>query len=353
MAAIEQLKGFSIIICSYNGANKIKEAVKYLKCLEVNGFDFEIIIVDNNSTDDTYVTAQALSVEHSEIKILVVKEQKSGKPNAMFTGFNMASYKYLLVCDDDNWLYENYLTVAFQLLDQNDRIGILGGRGVIEAKQELPVWFPLLENAWAIGRQALMSGEVLGRPSAVWGAGMVIRKDAWNALLSKGLTTFLTGRKMKSLAMAGEDTELCILVKALGYKIYFEESMIYLHDIPNERLTWKNLLNLWEGFSRSQVYFNLYETIFFDLDLNQKDYRLLWRKEVKKNLLDFLYGATTVNYYKSLYIAFIENREGYLPGLEKRKYLTRVNELLRIKKKYADHYKDVCQLKKSVNERDF
>ena len=346
------MNGFSIIICCYNGSIKIGKAVEYLKHLKITNFNFEIIIVDNNSSDNTYEVVLDLAQKSDRIKITVLKEPLSGKPNALIAGIRQACYEYVVVCDDDNWLDKEYIKVAYEIMEQNKCIGVLGGRGVIHTEGKLPQWFPLLENAWALGKQENFSGEVTNNPAAVWGAGMVIRKEAWDLLFSMGFKKFLTGRKLESLSMTGEDIELCILVKALGYKIYYEDTMWYQHDIPANRLTWKNLKNLWEGFSRSQVYFNMYEHLLKDSPKAMLNYKSIWRKEFKSNFSAFLSGAASPNFYKSLYIAFIEDREGYLYGLEKRKYLVRLKELWRIRKNYGSYYKTLSHIKFSPDEKN-
>jgi len=329
--------GFSIVICCYNSASRITETVGYLKKLKTKGFGFEIIVVDNNSSDNTYQIAIDISSTTTEAEVRVVRETTAGKTYALISGIRTVFYEYIVVCDDDNLLHEDYLLIAWQVMQGNRRIGILGGRGMIHSDAVIPAWFSSLENAWAVGRQGEQSGEVGNLPKAVWGAGMIIRTVAWNEVFASGFRRFLTGRKMENVAMAGEDTELCILINALGYTIHYEERMWYFHQIQKSRLSWKSLKSLWEGFARSSVYFEMYTFVFSqERGLNTGDVRRKFKMEFYENIRAFLSSSSLVNFLKIIYIAFIEDRPGYLPGLEKRKYLYRLKELLRIRRSYRE-----------------
>lgn len=329
--------GFSIVICCYNSASRITETVAYVRRLKTDAFGFEIIVVDNNSSDNTYQLAMHIASTVGEVEMNVVSETAAGKTNALISGIRSASYEYILVCDDDNWLHEDYLLIAWQVMQGDPLIGILGGRGVIHSEAVLPAWFSTLQNAWAIGSQAEQSGEVSNAPKAVWGAGMVIRSIAWNDVFKRGFKQFLTGRRMENLAMAGEDTELCILVHAIGYTIHYEEKMWYFHQLHESRLSWRSLKNLWEGFARSSVYFEMY-IYYFSLKrtVESREAKRKFRVELMENVHAFFSASSPLNFLKIIYIAFIEDREGYLAGLEKRKFLYRLKELWRIRKSYGE-----------------
>ncbi len=324
------MKGFSIIVCSYNGSLRISKVIKFLTQLKVSNFHFEIIIVDNNSNDDTFNVAFQAALLVDKIKIHVIKEEKPGKANALIAGFKQASFDYLVICDDDNHLNENYLVVAETIFLENPQIGIIGGKGILPDDYQLPQWFHIHENAWAIGNQHSFSGEIIGEFPSVWGAGMLIRKSVWNQLIDNGFSSFLTGKKTSKVKMAGEDTELCILVNSIGYGIYYDERLTYTHALPSSRITWNHLLNMKIGFTRSQVYFEYY-VMYLDGQLKTRD---VFKRHVTKNLFQSFYlffsGYNTINYYKTIFIAFVENREGYQLGIDKRNQITRILELCKI-----------------------
>lgn len=341
------MKGFSIIICCYNSAHKLPQTIEFINRLNpVENSPTEVIIIDNNSKDNTKQVANQLIEQYRHLEIVLNTEPEIGKVIAFARAVNLSRFEYLVVCDDDNWLTENYLQVAFDLLETDSKIGIIGGRGIIHTDAELPKWFSSLENAWAVGTQADMSGDITESSGLVWGAGMVLRKSVWNEAFRKGFRGFLTGRKSELVTMAGEDSELCILAKRLGYRIYYEEKLQYLHNLPSSRLTWQSLKNLWEGFSRSQVYFAMYEFQGrFDNSSGSGKMKRMWKNEFKSNLKSFFSSSSLIYFFKIIYIGFVEDRPGYLPGLEKRKFLFRLKELWRIRNKYGNYFKTISSFR--------
>ncbi len=336
-------KGFSIITCCYNSAEKLRETVSYISRLDIpSNTSFELIIIDNNSLDHTLDIAQQLTKEYSTIDIVVDTELKSGKVHALSKALQMSRYKYIIICDDDNWLSHDYLHVALGLMERDDSIGIIGGMGVIKKEMVLPSWFTSLQNAWAVGKQADEPGEIKTVLPAVWGAGMVVRKSAWNEVIQRGFIGFLTGRKSDIVTMTGEDTELCIVVRQLGFKIFYEEKLCYTHDVSTNRLTWKSLKKLWEGFSRSSVYFDMYKYCFSLPDNDHMQGRRKLMQEFKTNLHCLFISSSILLSLRINFIAFIEDRPGYLPGLEKRKFLFRLKELWRIRKNYDDYLRSIA-----------
>ena len=90
----------SIIICSYNRANYIEAALDSLYHQSSNE-NFEIIIVDNNSTDNTAEVYSNWRAAHSNGNFQYITETKQGASFARNTGAAMAKGKWLCFMDDD------------------------------------------------------------------------------------------------------------------------------------------------------------------------------------------------------------------------------------------------------------
>ena len=103
--------GISIVICCYNSESRIGKTLQVLSGLKTTGgYPWEVVLVDNNSTDNTGGVARKVWQQVSEpVPLIVLKENNPGLSFARKRGAREAHYAYLVYCDDDNWLAENYL----------------------------------------------------------------------------------------------------------------------------------------------------------------------------------------------------------------------------------------------------
>lgn len=239
--------GISILICSYNGCSKLKKTLDYIKNLKSDQ-PWELIVVDNNSTDNTFeFVGQELN--ETDLDFSIYKCDTLGKMNAFWAGVRNAKYAYILDCDDDNWLFPDYLQKAFKILEANEGIGALGGKGIPHNQNNLPAWFERYQLSYAVGPQGRHNGN-LGENGELYGAGTFFRKEIlekWSAL---GFTNFLSCRKGTELTSGG-DTELCEVVKLYGYEVWYEDSLQFYHDIEDRKLTKDYLIKLKKGIASS------------------------------------------------------------------------------------------------------
>ncbi len=281
--------GVSIIVCSYNGATRLPETLRHIAAQKLDdSITLEVIVVNNNSSDNTVqVATQVWQELASNIHFLIIDEPKPGKSFALAAGYNAANFEYLIVCDDDNWLDEKYVQIVYETMLHNPRIGVLGGRSEAVFEVEPPAWFKEYEGAYAVGKQADRSGDISTSRGFVWGAGMVIRKKTWQDLIDFHFESILPDRKGKDLSSGG-DRELCVVIRFLGYEIYYDENLFLRHFIPSRRLEWQYLKKLIFSFEEGELIFSMYQfvedTYRNKADVNYEDW---WRKEKNKyyNLL--------------------------------------------------------------------
>jgi glycosyltransferase involved in cell wall biosynthesis len=231
--------GVSIIICCHNGANRLSETIRHIAMQRVPSFiSWELLIVDNGSTDDSDMVAQMEWKQHRvQSAIKIVREPKLGLSYARARGFREARYEYMILCDDDNWLEENYVSLVYEIMSERPSVGALGGKGKLVYEVDPPS--SELSYIFAAGSQAPASGSV---PSnKVYGAGCVIRHSAYEELLAKGFRSLLTDRKGAELSSGG-DYELCLALSISGYDIWYDERLLFIHFITQERLTWQYFL---------------------------------------------------------------------------------------------------------------
>lgn len=232
------LRGITVIICCYNSIARISKTLEFLSHqLVKESISWEIILVDNASSDNTADYAMSEWRKYNcRTDFFVVKQDIPGLNNARKMGIDCAKYDFIIFCDDDNWLFEDYIERAFEIMDSNPEIGVLGGQGIAETEIAPPEWLDL--TIFATGPQSKVSGDITTTRTTVYGAGSIFRKSVLVDLKNNGFTTYLTDRKGSTLSSGG-DAELCWAVSLAGYKIWYDENLKFYHFISKDRLSFK------------------------------------------------------------------------------------------------------------------
>jgi len=226
--------GVSVVICTHNGADKLRETLIHLSKQETGTIPWEVVIVDNASTDNTRAHSRAVWSECQEpAPFRVVHEARPGLSFARACGFASATYEYIILCDDDNWLAPNYVRQVFEIMNDNPIVGALGGNGDLVFEEEPPEWVKKF-SVFASGPQEAASGQV--RKNIVYGAGCVIRRSALNLMNAAGFRSLLTDRLGKELSSGG-DYEICYGLALCGFQVWYSERLTFRHFIPKERYT--------------------------------------------------------------------------------------------------------------------
>ncbi len=318
------MKGYSILICCYNSEKRIIQTLTALLEMKKENIGAEIIIIDNCSTDSTSKVAEEF-MKNKSFRYSIHSEELPGKTNAIIKGINVALFDKIVFCDDDVLLATDFLQEAEKIFLQDDRIGMVGSKGFVSDELIIPDWFQNFDIAYAVGEQWLTNGDVTLEKGYVWGAGSILRKEAWNKILEKGFKRFYTGFVGSNKEMSGEDTELCLWVIFAGFKIWYSDNLTYIHNLNQNRLNWKYLLKMNVGFARSQVYLDLIQTTMEFKSIDFFQYKKAKMKELRTELFLHFFSA---NYFKSLWISYIEKRPGYVITFKRNNNILRIKELI-------------------------
>lgn len=229
--------GISVIICTYNGTSQLPQTLRHLALQQVPvEIDWEIIVVDNASTEDTAEVARTEWQQYHlpGVDFTVLNEPRPRKYYALEKGVNNAKYEYIIICDDDNRLNDNYVARAYQTINSNTQFAAVGGQGIAVADQDIPAWFEQYQHIYAVGKPAVTSGD-LSAKGYLWGAGMVFRKSLYQKA-NHQVPSLLLGPNQNESARA-EDVELCMRFLLVGYLLYYDEGLVFSHHISSDRLT--------------------------------------------------------------------------------------------------------------------
>ncbi|HRS53673.1 MAG TPA: glycosyltransferase [Bacteroidales bacterium] len=337
-------KGISIVICTYNGKAYIGETLNHIALQNRDRFNIELIVVDNNSNDGTYdYVLQKWYELRQPFDMKLLKESKIGKFNASSLGFSVAQYDYILICDDDNFLYPDYCLKAFNILEQYNEVGIAGGKGIPEFEDTEPEWFKKYETVFACGRQYNVSGIIDDSSVNLWGAGMIFRKKIWDDIQKMDKLFFLSAHRTKKDNSGGDDTELCEIAKMMGYKLYYDDNMVFKHFMPKKRMKIDFLKRRFKGLGKSRLYLRAYRYCYLNDELPDKNLKIPFWKDV----LTYR-NRELLNYYPRIW--FVKQTYKNLDFILKYQALKgEIAEIKRLKDNYIYIYKDIFYLKEKIN----
>lgn len=236
----------SAIICTHNRANYLIKAIKSLIEQTLSEGDYEIIVVDNASLDDTKQIVQndflgVLNLRYSY-------EPRLGLCYARNTGWKNANGQYVAYLDDDaiaceNWL-ENIISV-FKTVKPTP--GCVGGRIVPIWESPRPIWL----DDCKMGFLAILD----------WSTNPIYLDEhqylaGVNFAFPRRLLELIGGfdvrmdRQGKNLLSNG-DILAERQIEAKGYRCYYDPHIIVRHHVPVSRLSQKWFVHraFWQGVS--------------------------------------------------------------------------------------------------------
>lgn len=219
----------SIIILTYNSSSYISDLIKSIKALNPNTSDYEIIVVDNSSVDDTVSQVSRTTPRfggQASIK-LIENEKNLGFAAGINRGSKEANGEYLLFMNPDTVFEKGNINDLFSVFDMFENAGIVGGKLIDKnGKEEKSAgrFFGLFE----IFLMALGLDETFGvrtcpkeikKVAFVSGGFMMVKKE-----LFKKLNGF-----DENFFMYVEDVDFCKRTKNKGYQTYFTPDVCLMH----------------------------------------------------------------------------------------------------------------------------
>lgn len=110
----------SVIIPMYNGGRFISDCLRSCLCQDIPALDYQIIVVDDGSTDGGASLVEDLKVIHGWTNVSVIRRPNGGASAARNTGLEAASGEYVWFVDADDWIRDNCLSSLLEEAEGND-----------------------------------------------------------------------------------------------------------------------------------------------------------------------------------------------------------------------------------------
>lgn len=227
---------FTIAIPTYNGESRLPELLDRLRNqINTDHFTWEIIVVDNNSKDNTTKVVQNFQAfwQHP-YQLKYSFEPQQGAAYARKRAVAEAKGKLIGFLDDDNYPQPNWVAKAYHFAQKYPQAGAIASQIHPNWEVEPPTNFKRIAPFLAITERGNLP--LLYEPSKKMlppSAGLVVRKQAW--LESMPEKPILTGR-VSGNTLTGEDTEMLSYIQKAGWEIWYNPEMEIHHQIPGWRV---------------------------------------------------------------------------------------------------------------------
>lgn len=228
----------SVIIPTRNRALFVKDALDSILKQTLSTGEFEILIIDNGSTDATAEVVKEFMAKSNQISYYFAPEP--GLHVGRHVGTREAKGEILVFIDDDVIATPKWLE-AIKNTFNNPKVGLVGGKILPKWEGDIPDWINLFksetEYGWTIGYLSLLDfGDVLKEIPAyyVYGCNFSIRKS----VLYECGGFHPDSMPQELIRYRGDgETALSLAIMEKGYKAIYEPKATVYHRIPPERLT--------------------------------------------------------------------------------------------------------------------
>lgn len=217
----------SAVLCSYNRARFVIKAVESIFNQDFPRAEFEVIVVDNNSTDDTMEQLEAYAKEHPDYNFRYVVEKNQGVSFARTRCVKEAKGELVAFLDDDSMAQDNWLKTIAAYFDNHKNCYSVGGPIVPYFLAEVPSWysyyfFGLVGNFYLGDEVKRLTGN-----KYPCGANMAFRHSIFDEI---GFFNTEIGRSGTGL-QAGEEKDIYLKILETGKEVYYLPQMVVKHAV--------------------------------------------------------------------------------------------------------------------------
>lgn len=156
----------SIIIPAYNAAQYIKKCIRSCEQQDISQEKYEVIVVDDGSTDNTKECILELQKEFFNIKYIYQDNARQGA--ARNNGLRNSKGKYIWYVDADDWIEDNCLGTIINKLEKESLTALIVGHVTKYDKKEYR-WYNIDERTITSGKEILKGNNYFISPTyAVW-----------------------------------------------------------------------------------------------------------------------------------------------------------------------------------------
>jgi glycosyltransferase involved in cell wall biosynthesis len=237
----------SAIISTYNRARFLPGLFDSLKGQTLPADQFEILIINNNSIDETELLSREFADNSNRINVRYFTETNQGLSYARNRGIKEAVHELVTFIDDDALPAEDFLEKTVLFFDEHPEAGAAGGKILLQFMDMKPAWYNRFLSP-LLGYYNYGNRTKLFRHDYFRGSNMTFRKSLFDTF--EPFDTRL-GR-FGDILTGGEEKELFYRLKNNGIRLWYIADATVYHLVPAERTTIEFIRKQAEGTGRGK-----------------------------------------------------------------------------------------------------
>ena len=224
----------SVIICTYHRDKYIYNVLKSLADNTLSPEQYEIVLVDNNCTDNTRGECDRFVQNFPDVTLRYFVETNQGLSHARNRGIKESTGDILVYVDDDALVNKEYLQTYYDFFNQYPDIDAAGGPIIPKYETEEPAWMSHFTRSLITGYKYLGDkAKEFPKNDYPGGGNAAYRSSVFEKV---GLYNVDLGRKGDSLVGA-EEKDIFDKMVSLGMRFYYLPDAILYHLIPEKKLS--------------------------------------------------------------------------------------------------------------------
>ncbi|HXE80357.1 MAG TPA: glycosyltransferase [Vicinamibacterales bacterium] len=248
----------SVVISTFNRAGELVGALERVLSQETNGVEYEVILVDNNSSDSTRAVVESLMARHPE-RLRYIFEPRQGLSYGRNTGIAAARGPIIAFTDDDVRVARDWVARIAAVFRERPDISYVGGRVLPRWSVPPPKW--LVNHHWSPLALIDYADESIessaNRPVCFVGANLAFRREVFDLV---GLFNPQLGRVKDGIGST-EDHDLQIRLWKAGLKGVYQPDLIVTAEVSPDRLTKKYHRRWHQGHGRYCAMMQVHENM--------------------------------------------------------------------------------------------
>lgn len=241
----------SVILCTYNRDKYIYNVLRSVAENDLPHDQYEIVLVNNNSTDHTEQECQRFQKDYPDIRFCYCVETNQGLSYARNRGIRESQGELLAYVDDDATVNSEYLRTYADFFAATPDAVAAGGPILPRYETEEPSWMSHYTRQLITGKLYLGDKpHPFARGAYPGGGNSCYRKSVFDTI---GLFNVELGRKGNSL-IGAEEKDLYDKMTTRGMHFYYLPTAILYHIIPPQKLTQDYFDRLTHGIGVSERY---------------------------------------------------------------------------------------------------